>query len=213
MNFYCRVPKRLLDLAIALPTAVCALPIIVLVAVLIRQSLGSPVLFCQQRAGYLGRPFSIYKFRTMRNTRDAAGALLPDEQRLTWMGGWLRRLSLDELPQLWNVLCGQMSLVGPRPLLMQYLPRYSSEQARRHLVKPGITGWAQVHGRNALTWDEKFRLDVWYVDHVSLWVDVKILALTAWRVMQRDGISSSGHVTMPEFMGNCETGGSTHHAC
>ncbi|MFO0916128.1 MAG: sugar transferase [Pirellulales bacterium] len=202
MNFYCRVPKRLLDLAIAVPAAVVAAPVIALVGLLIRWQMGSPVLFRQQRAGYLGEPFYIYKFRTMLNTRDAQGVLLPDEQRLTRLGSWLRRLSLDELPQLWNVLWGEMSLVGPRPLLMQYLPRYSPEQARRHLVRPGITGWAQVNGRNALTWPEKFRLDVWYVDHVSYWVDLKVLALTAWRVVRRDGISSNEHVTMPEFMGN-----------
>jgi lipopolysaccharide/colanic/teichoic acid biosynthesis glycosyltransferase len=142
------------------------------------------------------------KFRTMRDALDADGRPLPDGERLTGLGKFLRASSLDELPELWNVLRGDMSLVGPRPLLMEYLPRYSAEQARRHEVKPGITGWAQVNGRNALSWEEKFRLDVWYVDHASLWLDLEIIALTLWKTIKRDGISQSGHATMPDFLGS-----------
>jgi lipopolysaccharide/colanic/teichoic acid biosynthesis glycosyltransferase len=150
----------------------------------------------------------MYKFRTMRDTRDTEGKLLPDEQRLTRLGRFLRSTSLDELPELFNVVRGEMSLVGPRPLLMQYLERYSPEQARRHEVKPGITGWAQINGRNAISWDEKFALDVWYVDHQSLWLDLKILLLSVWKVVRRDGISAESHATMPEFMGTSGESGS-----
>jgi sugar transferase EpsL len=164
--------------------------------------LGSPALFRQQRPGMLGRPFTIYKFRTMTNARDADGALPPDEQRLIGLGRFLRNASLDELPELFNVLNGDMSLVGPRPLLMQYLDRYTPEQARRHEVKPGITGWAQVNGRNAITWEDKFKLDVWYVDHQSLSLDLKIIILTIWKILKREGINQPGEATMEEFMGS-----------
>lgn len=168
---------------------------------MIRFNLGSPILFKQQRPGLHGKPFHIYKFRSMTNKRDDEGNLLPDEVRLTSFGKFLRRYSLDELPQLFNVLKGDVSFVGPRPLLMEYLPRYSPEHARRHLVKPGITGWAQVNGRNAISWEEKFTLDVWYVDNQSFLVDAKILWLTILKVFRSEGISQTGHVTMEEFKG------------
>jgi lipopolysaccharide/colanic/teichoic acid biosynthesis glycosyltransferase len=173
----------------------------VVVAIAIRWYLGSPVLFRQVRPGFNGRPFTLFKFRTMRDTRDKHGALLTDSDRLTLVGRLLRSISMDELPQLWNVLRGEMSLVGPRPLLMQYLDLYSPEQARRHNVLPGITGWAQIKGRNAITWEQKFELDVWYVDHWSFWLDVKILWKTLITVIKRDGISQDGHATIPEFSG------------
>jgi sugar transferase EpsL len=176
-------------------------PLLAGVAVTLRIAEGSPVVFRQDRPGLLGRTFRLIKFRTMSNERDAAGHLLPDDMRLTRVGRFLRATSLDELPQLWNVLRGDMSLVGPRPLLPQYLARYTREQARRHDVPPGITGWAQVHGRNAITWEEKFALDLWYVDHWSLWLDAKILAMTVQSVFLRKGISSDKHATMPNFMG------------
>ncbi len=194
--------KRLFDLLVTLPALLVLAPFLLLLALLIRIRLGAPILFRQQRPGLRGRPFTLYKFRTMTGARDAQGHLLPDAERLTAFGRFLRNFSLDELPGLFNVLKGDMSLVGPRPLLMQYLDRYTPEQARRHEVRPGITGWAQVNGRNALTWEEKFVLDVWYVDHPSLWLDVKILARTAWQVLKREGISQSGHATMPEFVGS-----------
>ena len=167
----------------------------------IRRKLGSPVLFKQVRPGLHGKPFKMVKFRTMTDERGAEGALLPDAQRLTPFGRFLRASSLDELPELWNVLKGEMSLVGPRPLLMEYLPLYSLEQARRHKVRPGITGWAQVNGRNALSWEEKFKLDVWYVDNRSLWLDIKILWLTVRKVLVREGISADGEATMSKFTG------------
>ena len=170
-------------------------------ALLVRLKLGAPVLFRQQRPGSHGKPFALYKFRTMTNARDAQGNLLPDAERLIGLGRFLRATSLDELPELFNVLRGEMSLVGPRPLLMKYLDRYTPEQMRRHEVKPGITGWAQVNGRNALTWEQKFALDVWYVDHQSLWLDLKIIAMTAWKILKREGISQPGHATMEEFKG------------
>ncbi|MCS7242178.1 sugar transferase [Candidatus Caldatribacterium sp.] len=176
-------------------------PIMAIVAVLILATMGRPVLFRQERAGKEGKPFTLYKFRTMLNLKDEHGRLLPDEQRLTRIGRFLRSTSLDELPEFWNVLKGDMSLVGPRPLPVSYLTRYTEEQARRHEVKPGITGWAQVNGRNALSWEEKFRYDVWYVDHWSLWLDLKILLLTVIKVLKREGISAEGHATMPEFTG------------
>ena len=166
-----------------------------------RRKLGSPVLFTQVRPGVHGKPFLMVKFRTMTDERDASGALLPDAKRLTPFGRFLRASSLDELPELWNVLRGEMSLVGPRPLLMEYLPLYSPEQARRHEVRPGITGWAQVNGRNAISWADKFALDVWYVDNRSLWLDVKILWRTVRKVLVRDGISAAGEATMPKFTG------------
>ncbi len=197
--------KRLFDLALVAPMVLVFSPLIALVAALVRVSIGWPVLFRQLRPGLLGDPFCLVKFRTMSEERDAQGHLLPDGNRLTRVGRVLRATSLDELPTLWNVLCGDMSLVGPRPLLMQYLPRYTLEQARRHQVRPGITGWAQVNGRNALTWEEKFNLDVWYVDHCSLALDLKILAMTACKVLTREGISAEGHPTMPEFQGSRKT--------
>jgi len=165
----------------------------------VRRELGRPVLFRQVRPGLHGKPFMMYKFRTMTEERDAEGRLLPDEKRLTSFGAWLRSWSLDELPELFNVLKGDMSLVGPRPLLMEYLDRYTPEQFRRHEVKPGITGWAQINGRNAISWEEKFKLDVWYVDNWSLWLDMKIIALTFWKVIKREGINQPGHATMEEF--------------
>lgn len=176
-------------------------PVILCLAWMIRRRLGSPVLFRQIRPGLNGRPFEMIKFRTMRDAVDSNGQPLPDEDRLTPFGRWLRSTSMDELPELWNVLRGDMSLVGPRPLLMEYLPLYSPEQARRHEVRPGITGWAQVNGRNAISWEEKFKLDVWYVDNHNLWLDIKILYLTVRKVFARDGISAQGEATMPKFTG------------
>jgi len=177
-------------------------PVLLLLALLVGVKLGAPVFFIQTRPGLHGQPFQMIKFRTMTNARSADGAVLPDAERLTRFGRFLRSTSLDELPELWNVLKGEMSLVGPRPLLMDYLPLYLPEQARRHEVKPGITGWAQVNGRNAISWEEKFQLDVWYVDHQSFWLDQKILFLTVKRVFQRSGISAYGEMTMPRFTGN-----------
>jgi sugar transferase EpsL len=197
-----RAGKRLLDLCVAVPVLLAASPLLAGLSAVILVSLGRPVFFRQRRPGLRRAPFVILKFRTMRTERDARGNLLPDSERLTAVGRFLRATSLDEIPQLWNVVRGELSLVGPRPLLMQYLDRYTPEQARRHDVKPGITGWAQVNGRNAISWEEKFALDVWYVDHWSLWLDLKILALTALKVVKRDGIAQQGHVTMPEFMGS-----------
>jgi sugar transferase EpsL len=199
---YQQALKRVIDVAVAATVLLACLPVLACVALGIRRTMGRPVLFRQRRPGLGGRPFLLYKFRTMDNARDPGGQLLPDAQRLTPLGRLLRRTSLDELPQLWNVLRGEMSLVGPRPLLMQYLERYSPEQARRHDMLPGITGWAQINGRNALTWDDKFRLDVWYVDHWSFWLDIKILWLTLWKVLMREGISQPGHATAEEFKGN-----------
>jgi sugar transferase EpsL len=196
--------KRVVDIVGASVGIILFAPVMLVVALLVLLTMGRPVLFRQQRPGLRGKPFTLYKFRTMRDARSASGELLPDELRLTTFGKWLRSTSLDELPELFNVLKGEMSLVGPRPLLMEYLPRYSPEQARRHEVKPGITGWAQVNGRNALSWEEKFRLDVWYVDHWNLWLDVKILLLTIWKVLKREGISAEGSATMPMFMGDSE---------
>jgi sugar transferase EpsL len=194
--------KRLLDLVLAIPGLVLLSPALALIAVLVRVYHGAPIFFRQQRPGYRGRPFRLIKFRTMSDAHDAQGNLLPDSQRLTRLGRFLRSASLDELPELFHVLAGQMSLVGPRPLLMQYLERYNAEQKRRHNVLPGITGWAQINGRNALTWEDKFRLDVWYVDHWSLGLDIKILLLTLWKVLRREGISQPGHATAEEFMGS-----------
>jgi lipopolysaccharide/colanic/teichoic acid biosynthesis glycosyltransferase len=194
--------KRVFDLvAASLALLMLALPLLAL-AWLIRRKLGSPVLFCQVRPGLQGRPFTMVKFRTMTDKRGPDGALLPDAQRLTPFGRFLRSSSLDELPELWNVLKGEMSLVGPRPLLMEYLPLYTTEQARRHEVRPGITGWAQVNGRNAISWADKFALDVWYVDHRSLWLDVRILWRTVRKVLVRDGISAAGEATMTKFTGS-----------
>jgi lipopolysaccharide/colanic/teichoic acid biosynthesis glycosyltransferase len=193
--------KRVFDfVAASLALLMLALPLLAL-SWLIRRKLGSPVLFRQVRPGFKGRPFTMVKFRTMTDERGPDGALLPDAQRLTPFGRFLRASSLDELPELWNVLRGEMSLVGPRPLLMEYLPLYSPEQARRHEVRPGITGWAQVNGRNAISWADKFALDVWYVDNRSLLMDVRILWLTVRKVLVRDGISAAGEATMPAFTG------------
>jgi lipopolysaccharide/colanic/teichoic acid biosynthesis glycosyltransferase len=200
-GWYPRFGKRALDLAVAAPAAVVAAPVVVGCAVAIVATMGRPVFFRQTRPGLGGAPFDILKLRTMNDARDASGALLSDEERLNRVGRWIRRLSLDELPQLWNVLEGSMSVVGPRPLLMRYLDRYTPEQARRHQVKPGITGWSQVHGRNGIPWDQKLALDVWYVDHVGLRVDLEVLARTALKVLVREGITAGGHATMPEFRG------------
>ncbi len=194
--------KRLLDLAITLPALVVLSPVLGILALLVWIYHGRPVIFTQVRPGYHNKPFPVLKFRTMTDTRDAQGRLLPDEDRLTRLGSFLRSTSLDELPELINVLKGEMSLVGPRPLFIQYLERYSPEQARRHNVAPGITGWAQINGRNAISWDEKFRLDVWYVDHRSFWLDIKIILLTILKVIKREGISQPGFATAEEFWGS-----------
>jgi lipopolysaccharide/colanic/teichoic acid biosynthesis glycosyltransferase len=194
--------KRALDVAAAATGLVLTAPVMAGVAIAVRATMGSPVVFAQTRPGRRGEPFTIYKFRTMSDATDARGKPLPDAERLTPLGRMLRSTSLDELPQLVNVLRGELSLVGPRPLLMRYMNRYSREQARRHDVIPGITGWAQVNGRNAIAWGDKLRLDVWYVDHWSLLLDVRILAMTALRVLRREGVAQDGHATMPEFMGN-----------
>lgn len=194
--------KRLFDLLITIPLLVLLLPVIGLTALVVLIFEGRPVFFSQNRPGYKGRIFKLAKFRTMRTAQDAQGLPLPDQQRISALGRLLRASSLDELPELFSVLRGEMSLVGPRPLLVQYLERYSPEQARRHDVLPGITGWAQVNGRNALTWEEKFALDVWYVDHWSLALDLKILLMTVGKVFRQEGISQPGHATAPEFMGS-----------
>ena len=194
--------KRVVDIFGAGLGLLILSPLILCLAWMIRRRLGSPVLFRQVRPGLQGRPFEMIKFRTMRDAADSNGQPLPDADRLTPFGRWLRSTSLDELPELWNVLKGDMSLVGPRPLLMEYLPLYSPEQARRHEVRPGITGWAQVNGRNAISWEEKFALDVWYVDHHNLWLDMKILYMTLRKVLVRDGISAEGEATMPKFTGS-----------
>jgi len=173
----------------------------IIIGVLVRQKLGSPILFRQIRAGQDGKPFEMYKFRTMTDLRNPKGELLPDDKRMTGFGSWLRATSLDELPELWNVLRADMSLVGPRPLLVEYLPLYSAQQARRHVVRPGVTGWAQVNGRNALSWEEKFKLDIWYVDNRSFWLDMEILFMTVKKVVVREGISAKGDATMPVFTG------------
>ena len=194
--------KRLFDVvASACALLLLALPLLVVIW-MVRRKLGSPVFFTQMRPGLQGQPFLMVKFRTMTDARGPDGALLPDADRLTPFGRFLRATSLDELPELWNVLKGDMSLVGPRPLLMEYLPLYSPEQARRHAVRPGVTGWAQVNGRNSLSWDDKFKLDVWYVDHRSLWLDLKILWLTVRKVLVREGISAAGEATMGKFTGS-----------
>ena len=194
--------KRALDLVLTIPGLILFSPLLLILALLVRYQHGSPVLFRQQRPGYKGELFWINKFRTMTEARDKHGELLTDDKRLTRLGRFMRAASLDELPELFNVLCGEMSWVGPRPLLVQYLERYSPEQARRHDVLPGITGWAQINGRNALTWEDKFRLDIWYVDHWSIGLDVKILLLTFWKVLNREGISQPGHATAEEFTGS-----------
>ncbi len=193
--------KRLFDIIFSLLAILLLSPILLLTAILICLFLGSPILFTQQRPGYRGHAFFIYKFRTMNSRLDSSGSLLPDTERLTPLGHFLRALSLDELPELFNILRGDMSFVGPRPLLMQYLPLYSLEQARRHEVMPGLTGWAQVHGRNALSWPDKFKYDVWYVDHWSFWLDLRIILMTVWKVFNREGISQEGQATTEYFKG------------
>jgi lipopolysaccharide/colanic/teichoic acid biosynthesis glycosyltransferase len=201
-SHYRKWGKRALDLALVVPGILILLPLLAVVAILTWAFLGLPVVYAQQRPGLGGAPFTLYKFRTMLDTADADGKPLPDDKRLTRFGSWLRSTSLDELPELFHVLSGKMSLVGPRPLLMQYLDRYSGDQARRHEVRPGITGWAQVRGRNVISWEDRFNLDVWYVDHCNLLLDLRILALTAWTVVRREGIAADGHVTMTEFKGS-----------
>ena len=199
-----RVLKRALDAVGAGVGLLLLFPAMLLIAVAIRLSMGRPVFFRQARPGWREKPFILVKFRTMADVRDNAGKLLPDCKRLTALGMFLRRFSLDELPQLWNVLKGELSLVGPRPLLMQYLGRYSAFERRRHEVKPGVTGWAQVHGRNALTWDQKFELDVWYVDHWTLALDLRILVFTVLALLRREGINQPGHATMAEYLGSSQ---------
>ncbi|GKW54154.1 sugar transferase [Pseudoalteromonas sp. NCCP-2140] len=194
--------KRVFDFLVALFALLTLLPVVTVVAVLIRFKLGSPILFTQDRPGLNGKIFKMMKFRTMLDAKDKQGNLLPDHERMTKFGAFLRSTSLDELPGLFNVLKGDMSLVGPRPLLVQYLPLYNTEQARRHDVRPGITGWAQVNGRNAISWEDKFKLDVWYVDNQSLLLDIKILFLTVKKVFVREGISADGHVTIEPFKGS-----------
>ena len=193
--------KRLLDLALTIPLLILISPLLLVIALLVLIFHGRPVLFRQLRPGYRGQPFYVYKFRTMTEDHDEQGNLLPDTHRLTRLGSFLRTWSLDELPEFFHVLSGKMSLVGPRPLLMQYLDRYEPEQARRHDVLPGITGWAQINGRNTLTWEDKFRYDVWYVENWSFWLDIKILAITFWKVIKREGINQPGRATADEFMG------------
>jgi len=194
--------KRLFDLIASTLALIVLSPVLALTALLVRIQLGGPILFRQQRPGYKGRPFHIFKFRTMTDRFAPDGSLLPDSERLGRFGRVLRSTSLDELPELFNILRGEMSLVGPRPLLMEYLPLYSAEQARRHDMPPGLTGWAQVNGRNALSWQDKFRLDVWYVDHWSFWLDLKIIFLTLVKVFQREGITQEGQATAEKFTGN-----------
>lgn len=197
--------KRFFDLSLVLPGIIAFFPLIFLLAILVRINIGSPILFTQKRPGYHGRLFHIYKFRTMSDRRDCKGNLLPDNDRIVPFGRFLRSTSLDELPELINILKGEMSLVGPRPLLTEYLERYSPEQSRRHDVRPGITGWAQVNGRNAITWEEKFKLDVWYVDNHSILLDIAILLKTVVQVARRKNINHSGEETMPRFTGKKES--------
>ena len=207
MTFYRRYGKRAFDIVVIVLTAPLLLPVMGIAALLVRARLGVPVLFTQERPGQEAKPFRLIKFRSMTDGRDAEGALLPDAERLTPFGRFLRASSLDELPELWNILKGEMSLVGPRPLLMQYVPLYSPEQWRRHEMRPGLTGLAQTSGRNALSWDEKFALDVWYVENCSLALDLKILLLTVHAVVAPKGISAEGEATMPVFTGNPPTDG------
>ena len=193
--------KRLFDFLVSLIALVLLLPGLLVIAGLVRINLGAPVFFSQRRPGRGGIIFTMWKFRSMVDARNAAGNLQTDAERLTRFGHWLRATSLDELPELWNILRGDMSLVGPRPLLVEYLPLYSAEQARRHEVRPGLTGWAQINGRNALSWEEKFRLDVWYVEHRTFWLDLRVIALTAVRVLRRKDVSAAGEATMSKFTG------------
>ena len=204
-SFYETYIKRLLDMVLSGGALILLAPVLAVLAILVRTKLGSPVIFCQPRPGKDGKIFNLYKFRSMNEARDEAGNLLPDEVRLTKFGRLLRATSLDELPELWNILRGDMSIVGPRPLLVKYLPLYNEEQKHRHDVRPGLTGWAQVNGRNAISWEEKFRLDVWYVEHLSFAVDVKTVFLTVKKVFCREGISSGTAATMEEFRGTKES--------
>jgi sugar transferase EpsL len=194
--------KKILDLSVGLLVLILICPFLLLIYIILRIMIGSPVMLRQRRPGFMGKIFTICKFRTMTEQRDANGNLLPDEQRITKIGGILRSFSLDELPEIFNVLKGDMSLIGPRPLRVRYLKRYTPEQARRHEVMPGITGWAQINGRNNLSWEEKFELDVWYVDHQSFLLDLRILFITVWKVLRREGISEEGYVAASEFMGS-----------
>jgi len=194
--------KRFFDIIVSSLLLLILSPILLLIYIVAKRKLGSPVFFVQQRPGQHGKAFKLIKFRSMREGKTKSGIDLPDAERMTKFGNALRNTSLDELPELWNVIKGEMSLVGPRPLLMEYLPLYSAQQRHRHDVKPGITGWAQINGRNAINWDEKFRLDLWYVEHQSLWLDIKILVLTVFEIFRSEGISSNGHVTMEKFNGN-----------
>jgi lipopolysaccharide/colanic/teichoic acid biosynthesis glycosyltransferase len=204
-SLYQRFGKRLFDLLVTVPLLILLSPLMLIIGLCSLLFMGKPLLFRQVRPGFRGQPFTIYKFRTMHDLKDSEGRLSPDGQRLNRFGTFLRRTSLDELPEFWNVLRGDMSLVGPRPLLPEYLPRYTAFQRRRHEVKPGITGWVQVKGRNALTWERKFQMDVWYVDHQSFWLDLRILWLTLVAVLRRHGISQQGHATMPEFLGSVDS--------
>ena len=199
MRFYRHIGKRVLDIVIVIPSLILIGPITCVVAFMLRLKIGRPVLFKQLRPGLYGKPFRVNKFRTMLDLRDEKGDLLPDAERLTSFGKILRSTSMDELPEILNIIKGEMSLVGPRPLLMQYLDRYTPEQSRRHEVKPGITGWAQINGRNAITWEQKFKYDIWYVDHLSFNLDLKIIIMTIWKILKREGISQPDHVTAKEF--------------
>ena len=199
--------KRCLDFGVSLVALILLAPLLIAIAICVLVLIGRPIVFTHQRPGYKGRPFQMFKFRTMTNEYLADGRPLPDSARLTHFGRILRSTSLDELPELWNVLRGEMSLIGPRPLLLEYLPLYTAMQLRRHDVRPGITGWAQVNGRNNLSWEERFTLDVWYVDNQSFWLDIKIVILTVWKVLKRDGITAAGEATMPKFAGSKETDG------
>jgi sugar transferase EpsL len=203
-TFYSKIGKRLVDLALTLPGLIIVFPLLFGIALLVRVRLGRPVLFRQIRPGLEGKPFTLYKFRTMTDERDVDGKLKSDAERLPSFGMFLRKTSLDELPELWNVIKGDMSLVGPRPLLMEYLPLYNEFQFRRHEVPPGITGWAQVMGRNALSWEDKFELDVWYVDNTGFFLDLKIIWLTIWKILKREGINQEGQATVEYFKGNIE---------
>jgi lipopolysaccharide/colanic/teichoic acid biosynthesis glycosyltransferase len=200
-TFYRRYGKRLFDLSLTVPTLILLAPFLAIIALIVRVGLGRGVLYKQTRPGLHAKPFVVYKFRTMVDLYDDQGHLLPDKERMTRLGNWLRRLSIDELPQLWNVIRGDISIVGPRPQLMKYVQRCSAEQMRRHEVRPGITGWAQVNGRNSISWEERFMHDVWYVDNKSFWLDLIILWRTVWVVLSQAGISAHGHATMPEFLG------------
>lgn len=202
--------KRLFDIISSAAGLIVISPLLAVLAVLVRLKLGSPILFRQQRPGLGGKAFVIYKFRTMTDQRDASGNLLPDGQRLPAFGRFLRGTSFDELPELFNVLKGDMSIVGPRPLMMKYLERYSPQQARRHEVKPGITGWAQINGRNAISWEDKFKLDVWYVDNWTFWFDMKIIFKSVWMVIAKEGITQQGRATMDEFMGTSQNNAAEH---